>query len=415
VTAATSPRPTTTPTTAPGLSPAPASATERWRRVPLRWRIVLVVLAALAGLELVSSYVGGLAGSGSGGASGPSSSYDSSAAGTEAMAQLLTDRGHRVDRLTTPLGQAALPAGSTVFVLDPTSWTASDTDALERALSQGDRVVLGGSPPGDGVLRALLDVTTAPRWRSVAAGTTHPVVDLPEVAGVQTVIATGSGTYVVGSSGSGDPVPLLRGPGGVLALAAQGRGTVVLLGSSSPIENGALGRADDAALALDLVPPRSPVVFDEYDHGFGRPGDGLAGLPAKWRWGLGFILLAIVVWVLSAARRFGPPDRPGRITVPPRVQYVDAMASLHSTRSTDHLIEAAAAVRGEARRRLSRRLGLPPDAPDDVLADRLSRAGDTASLPPETADAILRPPTTADDLVAVGRAMAELDREGRNR
>jgi hypothetical protein len=397
----------------PGLSPSPPSAVERWQSIPLRWRVVLVVLAAVAGVELVSSTVTGLSSGGSG-ASGPSSSYDSSSSGTGALAQLLTDNGHRVDRLTVSLGAATLPAGSTVFVLDPTSWTTSDTGVLERALSRGDRVVLGGRTPAPGVLRALLGGSSPPVWRQAPAGIAHPVIKLPEVAGVRTVTATGNGTFALPPIETGGPVPLLTGPGGVLALVSRGRGTLVMLASSSPLHNGSLGLADNAALALDLAPSGSPVVFDEYDHGFGRPGRGLAGLPASWRWGLGIALLAVFVWILSASRRFGPPDGPDRITLPPRVRYVDAMATLLSTRPTDQVIAAIAPVRAETRRRLCRRLGIPVDATDQALADRLSNDGD-GSRPGDVAAAVLRPPSTSEDVVAVGRALSELEPEGRNR
>ncbi|HXQ60791.1 MAG TPA: DUF4350 domain-containing protein [Acidimicrobiales bacterium] len=398
----------------PGLTPPPPSATQRWRSVPLRWRIVLIALAAVAGAELASSTVTGLGGSGSG-ASGPSSSYDSSATGTEALRQLLTERGHAVDRLTTALGTTSLSPGSTVFVLDPTSWSSSDTAALERVLSQGGRVVLGGPSPGPGPVRSLLGVPSPPVWQAEPAGTAHPVVALPEVMGVQTVRSTGPGSFAAPPARPGEPVPLLQGPGGVLALVSEGRGTLVMLASSSPLQNGSLGEDDNAALALDLVPPGSPVAFDEYDHGFGRPGTGLAGLPASWRWGLGFALLAVLVWIASASRRFGPPDGPGRIRVPPRVEYVDAMATLLSTRPTDQVVKAVAPVRDEARRRLCRRVGLPPDASDPVLADRLSNSWDATALPDGLSDAVLGAPGSAEDIVAVGRALAELDREGGNR
>jgi hypothetical protein len=398
----------------PGLSPSPPSAVERWQSIALGWRIVLVALAVVVGVELASSTVTGLGSSGSG-SSGPSSSFDSSSSGSGALAQLLTDNGHRVDRLTVSLGAATLPAGSTVFVLDPTSWSASDTDTLERALSQGDRVVLGGRTPARGVLRSLTGQSSPPVWREAPAGVAHPVVDLPEVSGVRTVVATGNGSFAKPPIGAGGPVPLLTGPGGVLALVSQGRGTLVMLASSSPLHNGSLGLADNAALALDLAPSGSPVVFDEYDHGFGRPGRGLAGLPASWRWGLGIALLAIVVWILSASRRFGPPDGPDRITVPPRVRYVDAMATLLSTRPMDQVITAIAPVQAETRRLLCRRLGIPFDAPDQVLADRLAKDGDVSSRPGSLADAVLRPPATTEDVVAVGRALSDLDPEGRNR
>jgi hypothetical protein len=188
----------------------------------------------------------------------------------------------------------------------------------------------------------------------------------------------------------------------------------VLLASSSPLENASLGQADNAALALDLVTPGAPAVFDEYDHGFGRPGTGLAGLPAPWRWGLGFLLLAVFVWILSASRRFGPPDGSGRMAVPPRVLYVDAMATLLSTRPTDQVIEAVTPVRDEARRRLCRRLGIPGDAPDPVLAERLALASDLTSLPADLADTVLRPLASDEDVMAVGRVLSELAGEGRH-
>jgi hypothetical protein len=398
------------PAVAPGLSPPPPSAAERWRRVPLGWKIVILVLAAVVAAELASSTVSGLAGHGSG-ASGPSSSYDSGSTGTEGFAQLLSERGQRVDRLTSSLGASPLPADSTVFVLDPTSWSEADTNALEAALSHGDRVVLGGRLPASGVLRALLGVTAAPMWQPAVAGATHPVVDLPEVRGVQAVLATGVGTYVVAPGGPGEPAPLLRGPGGVLALVAEGRGTLVLLASSSPLQNGSLGQADDAAFALDLVAPGSTTVFDEYDHGFGRAGRGLAGLPASWRWGLGLVVLAVVVWVLSAARRFGPAEAPERITVPARVRYVDAMATLLATRPPEQVAVAVAPVRDEARRRLRRRLGLPPDVPDEAVMARLAATADVGTVPPGLAAVVLAPVRTSEDVLAVGRALSELDRE----
>jgi hypothetical protein len=306
-----------------------------------------------------------------------------------------------------------------VFVLDPTRWTASDTHGLDADLSHGDRVIIGGPSPGHTLLPVLLGLARAPVWMAGTTGSTHPVSRLPEVAGVTTVIATGEGRYASPPVGDNQPVALLAGANGILALAsapgsAAGRGTVVLLASSTPLQNSSLGLADNAAFALDLVPSGSEVVIDEYDHGFGQPGSGLAGLPASWRWGLGILLVAIVVWVLSAARRFGPPDPPGRITVPPRVLYVDAMATLLSTRPAPELTTAVAPVYIEARRRLCQRLGVPTDASDDVLRNRLSHGWDATQFPDGMAQSVLRAPQSSDDVVAVGVALSELDREARD-
>jgi len=398
----------TTPAGVPGLSPPPPTATERWRRVPRRWRVVMVLVVAAVGIEYGASVVSGLGSSGSG-ASGPSSSFDSSASGTEALAQFLGDRGHRLVRLTAPLGGARLPSPATVFVLDPTSWRASDTEALARVVASGGRVVLGGRPPAAGILRVLLGTATPPRWSPAPSGTAHPLGSSPPLDGVGTVDASGPGTYVVSPGGSAAVVPLLRGAAGDLALdAPRGAGSVLLLASSSPLRNGALGRVDDAAFALDLVAAQRTVVMDEYDHGFGRPGTGLAGLPAAWRLGLILALLAVVVWIVSAARRFGPPDPADRITVPARVRYVEALATLLATRPPEEVVHATEPVYREARRRLCARLGVAPDCPDEVLADRLSLSGDARSTLDVAGRAVRRPPASIGDVVAVGAALAAL-------
>ncbi len=398
----------------PGISAPTLSAGDRWRAVPRRWRMVVIVVVAVVGVDLASSAVSGLGSSGQG-ASGPSSAYDASASGTEAFAQLLVARGYTVVRLTVPLDRARLPDGATLFVLDPATWTGADTTAVAGALHRGGRVVLGGPAPGPGVLRILLAAPSSLRWRSEAVGAVRPLSAGPLVRGITTVVSPGSGSFVPSSTGTGPGVELLGGPGGVLAVDARASGTLVLLASSSPLRNGGLGDADNSAFALNLAgAPRSTVVFDEYDHGFGRPGAGLAGLPASWRWGLGIALLAVVVWILSAIRRFGPPEEPDRVMIPARVHYVDAMATLLSTRPIDELAGAVAPVRDEARRRLWRRLGLAEGTPDDIAADALRQHPEIlASV--GSAHAALGPQHSAHDLVALGTALSQLDREGVDR
>lgn len=91
------------------------------------------------------------------------------------------------------------------------------------------------------------------------------------------------------------------------------------------------------------------------------------------------------------------------------------MATLLSARPTDQVVEAVMPVREEARRRLCRRVGLPVDASDQVLADRLSSGWAVAALPDGVVDVVLKQPGSPEDVVAVGRALAELEREGRNR
>jgi hypothetical protein len=202
----------------------------------------------------------------------------------------------------------------------------------------------------------------------------------------------------------------------VLALETTvGRGTLVLLASSAPLQNAQLAEVDDAAFALDLAAPTAaPVAFDEYDHGLGRAGTGLAGLPAHWKAGLVLVLLAALVWMWSAARRFGPPQQAERELIPPRVAHVDAMASLLATGSTDRLAAAASPLRQQGRARLRRVLRAEPGTTDEQLA-ALARAGGTSSLSPEVITALLVTPRSAEDIVAEGRAFVALDRDSRPR
>lgn len=95
------------------------------------------------------------------------------------------------------------------------------------------------------------------------------------------------------------------------------------------------------------------------------------------------------------------------------MQYVDAMATLLSTRPMHQVVEAVEPVRQEARKRLCRRLGLSIDTPDQILAERLSRDVDRTALSAGLAATVLRPLASDGDVMVVGRALADLAAEGR--
>ncbi|MGC9961008.1 MAG: DUF4350 domain-containing protein [Acidimicrobiales bacterium] len=394
--------------------PAPRqTAAERWGRLALRWRIVLVAVAAVIFLYFAGSLVGGIYQPPTTTPTGSSSSLDATPTGAEALARLLAAEHHSVRSLTEPLSQASLPTDGTLFVLDPAGALTPAAPALERYLYAGGHVVLGGQVPAS-VLRALLGTAAVPVWLPAPSGAAHPVVQTDAVRGVSTVLGGPDGSFSVRSA-PGLTI-LLRGPGGVLALGTTvGRGTLVLLASSAPLQNALLAGADDAAFALDLAAPASaPVAFDEYDHGLGRAGTGLAGLPAHWKAGLVLVLLAALVWMWSAARRFGPPQQAERELIPPRVAHVDAMAALLASGSTDRLAAAASPLREQGRTRLRRVLRADPGTSDEQLA-ALAGAGGTSSVSPEAVTALLGTPRSAEDIVAEGRAFVALDRDSRPR
>ena len=394
---------TSTPT--PGASQPGIGV--RWRTVPRRWRIVFVVLAAIAAVDVVASVAGSSGSTGVPASSGTSSSFDSSAVGTQAMAALLARTGHPVRRVQQSLSAGTLPVSTTLVVADPVTWDAGQTDALRAFVRAGGRVVLAGGPFNSSVLRTLLGTSNVPVLSPVGVTSAHAVGSAPEVAGVSVVDADPSGGAW---DQAGTATPILRGDGASLALVADvGAGRVVLLASASPLRNEFLGDADNALFALDLAGgPGRAVAFDEYAHGFGQ--GGLGALPAHWKWAFLVVGVAVVVWMWSAIRRFGPPERPERALAPARVAYVEGLATVLAATDVRRLGEALAPVQRAARASLCRRIGVPDDTADAVIAGAARSAGLDEGL----VHAALVAPTDADSALATGRAHAWLEEERRS-
>lgn len=239
----------------------------------------------------------------------PSSSYATAPQGLAAWAELLRRQGHPVRRLRG--GPEELRRGETGVVLDPRNLLSADARRLAGFVRGGGRLVAGGEAPG-----AWLEVLAPDlRWRPEGEAEVRGRL-LVRTAGVGRWRELGGARSIVG--------PPARS---VVAEQQLGRGRLLLVADPSPLQNRLLARADDAVLALELAgPPRAPVAFLESVHGYGR-ASGLAALPSGWRWGLGLLALAALCWVLSQARRLGPPDVPDRELPPPRVAYVEAVAA----------------------------------------------------------------------------------------
>ena len=100
-----------------------------------------------------------------------------------------------------------------------------------------------------------------------------------------------------------------------------------LLADVSPLQNRGLGRADNAALGIDLAGgAQRPVAFLETVHGYGV-SRGFGGLPANVRWAVIGLGLTALVAIWSVGRRFGPAEELETEPAPPRVAYVDALAA----------------------------------------------------------------------------------------
>jgi len=180
----------------------------------------------------------------------------------------------------------------------------------------------------------------------------------------------------------------------------------VFLASSTCMTNAALADADNAAFVLNLAgPPSRAAVFDEFDHGYGRRGTGLAGLPEWWRWGLGLALVAVVLWLLSASRRFGPVQPVERTLIPARAEYADALAANLASLPEDQLDRALEPLRKEARQLLCRCSGVLVAAGDEEVRAAASAAG----VPDHVMAGALDTTRSADGALNLGAALAWLE------
>lgn len=193
--------------------------------------------------------------------------------------------------------------------------------------------------------------------------------------------------------------------GGWLLLSELGAGQLTILASADPFTNAWLGQADNAVLATALlgrapdhtlqVVPRPPA---------GERDVGLLDLvaPGVWR-ALLLLTVAVVVLVVARSRRLGPPVEERLPPVLPSGELARSLAGL-TARAGDRQ-GAAARLRSRARQRASSVLGLPSNADDQLIIQRLAAV---TSVSDGDAALALRDQRIADDaaLVEVARAVA---------
>ena len=356
------------------------------------WIVVGAIAGAVVGVNALLVVLDRLSEEPSGPAS---SSYATAPHGLAAYADLLRRTGHPVVRLREVPEEADLDTASTVVVLDPESPNVADAEALRAFVEAGGLLVAGGALPNVW-LDELVDV--APIWSGAPVRRSTPLAPLPEVAGVRVVRAAGPGSW----SGTGEALPVAGDADRtLLAVAAPGRGRLVLMADASPLQNRLLDEADNAALGLALAGPRArPVAFVESVHGYG-PAAGVAAIPERWLFALGGLVLAVLVFMVARGRRLGPPEREDRALPPPRREYVESLAAVLAR--TKRPGDAAEPVRAEARARIGARAGLDSE-PDE---EALRKAGLRLGLSEAELTAVLE----GGDVVAAGRTLARLGAE----
>lgn len=136
---------------------------------------------------------------------------------------------------------------------------------------------------------------------------------------------------------SGPPALVVAGSraGTVLARYREGAGSVWVLTAPWLLDNKRLRLGDNAALALNFVPPGARVVFEQYAGESAGPGPAGQNWLASTVWGvaLTFAALVFLLYRWLTGLRLGPPVRPLPEDHRPATEYVLSMAGvLKSTR-----------------------------------------------------------------------------------
>ncbi len=290
----------------------------RWPADP-RARFALGVVACLFGFGLTLALVDWLAPT----PKGPSSSsYATSPAGLAAYASVLERAGHPVRRVRTPIAERRPSTDETLVVLEPDVMEDDEARAIGAWVRAGGRLVAGGGDPSwlTEVLRRRPGVAS-PAGRC-GARRSCPWPRPPACARCSVPTAAAGAMF-------GGALPVIGPADGPLLVTASQRRAAPWRCSPTPRRCRTAGSPTPTAprsasrwRAASAVRSRSwrPCTATASGSGFG-------GLPGRVKWVIIGLALTALVAIWSAGRRLGPPEDPDIAPSPPRVEYVDALAT----------------------------------------------------------------------------------------
>jgi hypothetical protein len=333
--------------------------------------------------------------------------------GTKGLVEVLRELGGRV---VVSAGQPG--AGTDVALLLSDDLTADRRRGLLDWVGRGGTLVV--ADPGSDVTSVeqvgttrigLLDAELEPRCAEPA------LADVRRVAAPGGIVfklpedRPGPGDGRGGPAGTaGARACFPRNRGAWLLIQPLGSGTVVRLGGASVLVNQELGRADNAVLLASLLVPVEGTSLQVLQPPL--PGGGDAGLgdliAPRVRLALWQLVVAFVLLALWRARRLGRPVAEPQPVQLPGAELVVAVGNL--LQRAKGRGQAAGLLTDDLRRSLAERLGMPPSAPADQVADAVAaRTG----IPRERVLRTLAKATPRDEaeLVALSQAVDTIRRE----
>ncbi|MFF1925843.1 DUF4350 domain-containing protein [Streptomyces sp. NPDC058221] len=349
-----------TVTSAPSSSASPTPR-QVWNRT--RGILLAVLVLVAAGVALAATH--------SGDRHGRLDPRSADRYGSQAVAELLKDRGISV-RVVATLEAATSAAGpdTTLLVAKPDLLTRNQQNTLHGTTTDAGRTVLlaAGPPSVDTLAPGVRAESSAP----VTTRAPRCSLDVARQAGTA---ETGGVRYTSDNPGALNCYPA-DGLSSLLVLRRPAAGDTVLLGSPDILYNDRLDNQGNASLALQLLGSHPHLVWylpslsdpsaaNGGGNNDGGTGDGSAGessfidlIPSGWLWGTLQLTLAAVLAAAWRSRRLGPVIAE-RLPVAIRAsESTEGRARLH--RKANARDRAAASLRHATRTRIAPLVGVSP-------------------------------------------------------